>query len=157
MSFKMKKFERSEEEESQIGQEGAARFDAGKNRYDLIPPYPLDELAKVYTYGTLKYDSDNYLKGMKWRKVIGPLFRHLWKWVRGEKIDEESGCHHMAMVVWQCFALMMYEKYSIGEDNRCPYLLDLLDKEEQNKRILKWKQLARENKLKEYNGLNIKQ
>jgi len=152
----MNRFERSEEEQNQVGQEGAARFDQGKNRHDLIPPYPLDELAKVYTYGTQKYDSDNYLKGMKWRKVIGPLFRHLWKWVRGEKIDEESGCHHLSMVVWQCFALMLYEKYSIGIDNRCPYLLDLLDNEEQTKRILIWKALAKEDRLSEYDGLKCK-
>jgi hypothetical protein len=153
----MKGYNRSEEEQLQIGKEGAARFDTGKVRHDLIPPYPLDELAKVYTYGTEKYDSDNYLKGMKWRKVIGPLLRHLWKWIRGEKIDEESNCHHLSMVVWQCFALMLYEKDSIGIDNRCPYLLDLMEGGERKRRILKWKELAKEDKLSKYNGLNIEQ
>ncbi|MGD2072877.1 MAG: DUF5664 domain-containing protein [Candidatus Thorarchaeota archaeon] len=153
----VKVYKRSKEEEAQIGREEAARFDIGKIRHDLIPPYPLDELAKVYTYGTNKYDEDNYLKGMKWRKVIGPLLRHLWKWIRGKQIDEESNCHHLAMVVWQCFTLMMYEKYSIGQDNRCPYLLDLMeDKEEQKRRIEMWKDLAKNGKLKNYNGLEGK-
>lgn len=149
----IKEYERSEEELNQLGKEEGARFDTGKIRHDLIPPYPLDELAKVYTYGTIKYDEDNYLKGMPWRKVIGPLLRHLWKWIRGEKIDEESGCHHLSMVVWQCFALMMYEKYEIGKDNRTPYLLDLMDEEERNRRIEMWKKLAKEDRLKEYNGM----
>lgn len=151
----VKTFKRSKEEEEQIGKETAARFDKGKVRHDLIPPWPLDELAKVYTYGTNKYDEDNYLKGMKWRKVIGPLLRHLWKWIRGKQIDEESGCHHLAMVVWQCFTLMLYEKHSVGMDNRCPYLLDLMDEDERNRRIEMWKKLAKEGKLKEYNGLDM--
>ena len=113
-------------------------------------------MAKVYTYGTIKYDDENYLKGLHWKKnVIGPLLRHLWKWIRGEQIDEESGCDHMAMVLWQCFTLMVYKKYGIGIDDRCPYFLDLMEKKEQQRRILVWKKLAEKNKLKEYNGLEI--
>jgi len=149
-----KKYNRSEEEQSQMGKEIGARFTEGKNRHDLIPPFVLDELSKVYTYGTIKYDDENYLKGLKWKKeVIGPMLRHLWKWIRGEKIDKESGCHHMAMVLWQGFTLMVYEKYSIGVDDRCPYFLDLMEEKEQEKRILKWKKLAKENKIKDFNGL----
>lgn len=152
----IKKYVRNEEEESQIGQETAARFVEGKIRHDLIPPFVLDELAKVYTYGTIKYDDENYLKGLKWKKeVIGPMLRHLWKWIRGERIDEESGCNHMAMVLWQGFTLMLYDKYSLGRDDRCPFFLDLMDNNEQERRIKKWKLLSRENKIKEYDGFNL--
>ena len=150
---KMKQYNRKAEEEEQLGKDEGARFDHGKNRHDLIPAYPLDELAKVYTYGCIKYDEDNYLKGMKWRKVIGPLLRHLWKWIRGEKIDEESNCHHLAMATWQCFTLMLYERYKIGRDDRNPYLLDMLPDDEQIKRINKWKELMKENRIDDYNGL----
>lgn len=135
----IKRYMRSEEEENQLGEKTAARFDSGKNRYDLLPPYPLDELAKVYTFGTVKYDADNYLKGMPWRKVIGPALRHLYKWLRGEKNDSESGIHHLAHCIWNLMSLMMYEKYNIGDDDRNPYLLDLLSEEEQKERIDKWK------------------
>jgi hypothetical protein len=152
----IKEYKRSEEEEQQLGKEIAARFSEGKVRHDLIPPFVLDELAKVYTYGTIKYDDENYLKGLKWKKdVIGPMLRHLWKWIRGERIDEESGCNHMAMVLWQGFTLMVYDKFSLGMDDRCPYFLDLMDKKEQEKRIRKWLYMARNNKLKEYDGLKI--
>ena len=151
----MKIYRRSEEEEAQMGQTTAARFSEGKIRHDLIPPFVLEELAKVYTYGCIKYDPDNWRKGLKWRQdVIGPMLRHLWKWIRGEKIDKESNCHHLAMVLWQGCALLIYEKYSVGVDDRHPYDLDLLNTEEQNRRIDIWKKLTKENKTENYNGLD---
>lgn len=153
----IKYYEKTEEEKKQLTGKTAARFSEGKIRHDLIPPWIIDEIAKVYTYGTVKYNDDNWRKGLKWKKfVIGPLQRHLNKWLRGEKVDSESNCHHLAMVIWQCIALMLYEKYSIGEDDRNPYDLDMLSEEEQKKRIEKWVKLAIENKLEEYNGLDIK-
>lgn len=151
----IKYFERTTEQDSQLGKETAARFSEGKVRHDLIPPWCLDELAKVYTYGCIKYDDENWRKGLSWKKnVIGPLLRHLWKWIRGERIDSESNCHHLAMVMWQCCCLMIYEKYSVGQDDRHPYDLDLIDISEQNRRINLWKKYANDNNLKAYNGLN---
>lgn len=153
----IKNYKRNEKEEAQLGQEKAARFSDGKVRHDLIPPWIIDELARVYTYGTIKYDDDNWRKGLDWKKnVIGPLQRHLNKWLRGEKIDSESNCHHLAMVIWQCFALMMYEKYDIGADDRSPYDLDMMNPELQRKRIEEWIKLASQGKQSEYNGLKIK-
>lgn len=153
----IKNYIRSQEEESQTGKETAARFSEGKIRHDLIPQSPIDELAKVYTYGVRKYGPDNWRKGLKWRKdVIGPLLRHLWKWIRGERIDEESGCHHLAMVIWNIFTLMEYERCSIGIDDRNPYDLSLMDENERNKRISKWKELATSGQFEKYNGLDIK-
>jgi len=152
----MKDYKRTKEEEAQMGKEVAARFSEGKVRHDLIPAWPVDEVAKVYTYGTKKYDDDNWRKGLAWKKnVIGSLFRHLWKWVRGEILDDESGCHHLAMCVWQCFVLMEYERCKVGQDDRNPYDLTLMDKTEQERRIKMWKELAREDRLDEYNGLDI--
>lgn len=151
----MKEYKRNEEEEQQMGKETAARFSEGKVRHDLIPPWPLDEVAKVYTYGTIKYDDDNWRKGLAWKKnVIGPMLRHIWKWIRGEKLDDESGCHHLAMAAWQCFCLMEYERCSIGVDDRNPYDLSLMEEEEQERRIELWRKLASDGKDKEYNGLN---
>lgn len=150
---KMKDYKRSETEKSFLGKPEAARFDEGKNRFDLLPWWSLDQLAKVYTYGTIKYDDDNWWKGMPWKKVIGPLWRHFAKWMRGEKYDDESGLHHLAHVAWQCFALMEYERNKIGKDNRVPYILDLMDEEQRNQRILMWKNLANQDRLKEYDGM----
>lgn len=153
-SDKIKTYVRSEEEEAQMGRGTAARFSEGKIRHDLIPSFPVDLLARVYTYGSQKYDDDNWVKGLKWRKdVIGPLKRHLDKWIRGEVLDDESNCHHLAMVLWNVFALIEYERCGTGIDDRNPYDLSLMDENERNRRIEMWLKHAHENTLNEYNGL----
>ena len=50
-------------------------------------------------------------------------------------------------------ALMIYEKYGIGQDDRNPYDLDMMDEDEQKRRIELWKAYASDNKLSDYNGL----
>lgn len=152
--IQIKSYKRSAEEEAQMGKETAARFSEGKIRYDLIPPFPIELLARVYTYGSQKYDPDNWRKGLRWRKdVIGPLKRHLEKWIRGEQLDEESGCHHLSMVLWNVCALIEYERCDAGIDDRNPYDLSMMDEDERNRRIEMWKSLATIGKESEYNGL----
>jgi hypothetical protein len=119
------KYKKTKEDEAQLGKEVAARFDSGKPRYDLIPPRAFHELMLVYTYGCKKYDPDNWWKGMKWRKVIGPMMRHIFKWLRGQKYDRESGLHHLAHAAWNAIALYQYELCNLGEDDRQPHTLDL--------------------------------
>ena len=53
------------------------RYDKGKIRYDLLEPFAMQELAKVFTRGALKYEDNNWLKGMKWSKMRASLGRHL--------------------------------------------------------------------------------
>ena len=150
----IKKYERNEDEENQMGQETAGRFSAGKTRFDLVAPWAMDQIAQVYTYGTIKYDDDNWWKGLKWKKdVLGCIFRHVWKWIRGEKWDDESGLHHLAHAAWSCMALMEYERCGIGIDDRVPYTLDLIDEEERERRIEMWKFYANKDEIEKYNGL----
>jgi len=151
---KMKLYDRNSEEEKQMGQETAGRFSEGKIRHDLLAPWALNEIARVYTYGTQKYDDDNWWKGLKWEKdVFGCILRHVWKWFRGEKYDDESGLHHLAHAAWNCMTLMSYERHNIGVDDRVPYELDLMDPEERNRRIVLWRKLASEGNDSVYNGL----
>lgn len=93
------------------------RYDAGKNRLDLIPPEWTWELGRVCTSGTKKYEARNWELGMDWSKVIGPLKRHLNRFERGERIDEETKNHHLALVAWNALALMSYDLRGIGNDN----------------------------------------
>lgn len=149
----IKKYEKSEEEMNQLGKEEAGRFDKGKVRHDLIPAWVIEEIAKVYTYGANKYDDNNWWKGMKWSKVIGPLKRHWNKWRRGKLIDEESNCYHLAMVIWNAICLMSYQKNQLGKDDRCPYDLDLMDEDMRNRRINHWKYCVTNGKADDYDGM----
>ncbi len=156
----IKMYHRSKEQEAQMGRREAGRFSEDKDgkpkvRYDLMAAYAMEQIAKVYTYGTIKYDDDNWWKGLSWKKnVLGCVFRHTWAWIRGEKFDPESGLHHLAHAAWNCMALMEYEKHKIGRDDRVPYSLDLMDESERNRRIDMWRTCANEDRLDEYNGLD---
>jgi len=101
----------------QMTEEGM-KFDDGKVRYDLIDSYALDELTKIYTFGSKKYADNNWRKGFKWGRIFGALMRHSWAFWRGEELDEESGLPHMAHAAWCCFTLMNFSKFKIGEDDR---------------------------------------
>lgn len=97
------------------------RFDEGKPRVDLIPGDAMLEIGSVYAYGCKKYAVRNWERGMPWSKCLGPLLRHLFKWMMGQKYDngpKGSGEMHIAMVAWNAIALLTYELRGIGEDDR---------------------------------------
>jgi len=92
--------------------------DIGKLRYDLIPPGPLSELAKVYTIGAAKYDDRNWENGIKWGRIFGAMMRHAWAWWGGEIHDPKDGQHHLASVAWCALALMEFERTKVDFDDR---------------------------------------
>lgn len=92
--------------------------DQGKSRYDLIPPYPLELLAQVYTMGAQKYEDHNWTKGIKYSRVFAAIMRHLWAFWRGENEDPESGLPHPVHAAWGCFTLLYYMRYRRDYDDR---------------------------------------
>ncbi len=103
---------------SQQKEEPARNFDAGKLRYDLIPPDALRELARVYTVGAQKYGDRNWEKGMSWGRAFGSLMRHLWDWFWGVEADDEDGLHPLAHGAFRVFQLLAYSLRGIGTDDR---------------------------------------
>jgi hypothetical protein len=100
-----------------LQQEGR-KDDTGKERFDLIPTYPLFKLAEVYTMGAKKYADRNWEKGIAYGRIFAALMRHAWKWWRGETTDPIDGQHHLASVAWSAFALMEYERTHPELDDR---------------------------------------
>lgn len=97
---------------------GGLRYDEGKERVDLLPGDSMLELGKVYGVGARKYAMRNWERGMPWSKVLGPLLRHLFKWMMGEERDPEDNQRHIAKVAWNAIALLTYELRGIGVDDR---------------------------------------
>lgn len=93
------------------------RYDDSKNRMELIPPEWIEALGEVLTKGARKYADRNWEKGMAWSKMIGCTFRHMMKFLRGERYDAETGCHHLAHAAWNLLALMSYDVRGIGADD----------------------------------------
>lgn len=87
-------------------------------RFDLMPFDALEEVARCYGYGATKYADDNWLKGYSWRLSAGALLRHIARWMLGEDIDKESGCHHLAHACWHCLTLLTFTKRGLGTDDR---------------------------------------
>ncbi len=87
-------------------------------RYDLIPPLAMDELARVYGWGCGKYQDRNWEKGVCWGLFIAALYRHVSAFVRGEERDPESGLHHLAHAAWHCLSLLTYTRLGLGTDDR---------------------------------------
>jgi hypothetical protein len=92
--------------------------DQDKLRYDLIPPELLEEVARVLTYGAVKYSERNWEKGMAWHRPFGALMRHMWAWWRGENVDPETGFSHLAHAACCIAFLITYERRRIGTDDR---------------------------------------
>ena len=76
----------------------------GKGRFDLITPYGLMRLARWYELGAKKYADRNWEKGMPWSRYVDSAFRHLVKYMMGDRSED-----HLAAIAWNVFALMHYE------------------------------------------------
>lgn len=97
---------------------GGVKYDQGKQRWDLLPFLALSEVVKVYTYGANKYADNNWRAGMRWGRCIGALFRHTTAWIMGERLDKESGLHHLAHATFCLLSLIEYDILELGEDDR---------------------------------------
>lgn len=77
--------------------EQGRKYDGGKLRYDLIPVLALEEMVKGLTYGTIKYDDNNWVKVPEGRKrYMAATLRHIQEYRKGNLWDEEQDIHHLA-------------------------------------------------------------
>ena len=95
------------------------KFDDHSTRYDLLPPDALEEIAKVLTWGSFKYDDEN------WRKVpdakrryFAASQRHSWKYKRGEQLDDEHSLHHLAASITNLMFILQLELEELDTPER---------------------------------------
>lgn len=119
------------------------RFNTGKTRYDLIDWFSQQQKAQVFTKGAIKYEPNNWLRGMKWSKCYASALRHAAAWMRGEDYDIDPNCQackeskesgnwtctnhtgelHSALAAWNWDAITSYYKhYPQGDDRLHRYL-----------------------------------
>jgi hypothetical protein len=92
--------------------------DAGKLRYDLLPPEALDAMAAVLSFGANRYGDRNWEAGMRWGRPFAALMRHMWAWWRGERADPDTGYSHLWHALCCIVFLVAYEARSTGIDDR---------------------------------------
>ncbi len=94
------------------------RYNKGKVRYDLLPPYAIHCLAANITKGAEKYEARNWELGMNWTTVLASLKRHLADFEMGADIDIEDGQLLMAKVMTNAAFIVEYYKIAPQFDDR---------------------------------------
>ena len=82
-----------------------------KLRWELLPLEDIEDIVKVYTEGAKKYGPDRWQDlpdGI--RRYKAALLRHLVEFDKGNEIDEETGCRHLAQVAWNAIAMLHISK-----------------------------------------------
>lgn len=103
--------------------EAAIKQDLGKLQYSLVPEFPQQEVAKVFTYGAGKYDRDNWRAGFKWSRLMDAHERHYNLFKQGVDFDNESGLFHLAHSIANLQMLLeMYRSHPNLDDRRKQYL-----------------------------------
>jgi len=89
------------------------KFDQDKPHMALLPPYALEAVARVLTYGAQKYERDNwkYVPDGDYR-YKNAAFRHFNEILKGNLVDEETGEHHFAHAI--CCMMFVLDAYESG-------------------------------------------
>lgn len=101
-----------------VSETGAERFNGKKNKLDLIPPKPIEDIGWVLTHGSKKYSDHNWRKGFNWTDVMASCKRHISSWEQGEDLDPESKLHHLAHAACNLLFLLEFYHENLGKDTR---------------------------------------
>lgn len=84
-----------------------------KLRWDLLPLEEIEDIVKVYTAGSIKYGDNNWQNlDNGYRRYKAAMLRHLLEYEKGNTIDEDTGCHHLAQVAWNAIAMLWISKHT---------------------------------------------
>lgn len=98
-----------------------------KLRWDLLPLKEIEDIVKVYTAGADKYGPNKW-QGLPdgYNRYKGAMLRHLMEYEKGNVVDEETDCLHLAAVAWNAIAMLYCSKQS--KESKQDQLLKALDK-----------------------------
>lgn len=86
------------------------KYDSEKVRYDLVPYYTVEQVAKILTFGATKYGDYNW-KDLEnpFNRYYAACMRHLVDWRKGVKVDEETGVSHLAHAITNLLFMLEIE------------------------------------------------
>lgn len=87
-----------------------------KLRWELLPLPLMEEVVRVYTAGSEKYGPDNWQRLENgYERYEAALLRHLNEAQKGNMIDADTGCLHIAQVAWNAIAMLHFVMKHIGK------------------------------------------
>lgn len=81
-----------------------------KPRWELLLIEEVEEVVNVLTKGAEKYGVNSWQKVAPHDRYLGAAYRHLAKWQRGEKTDEEFGTPTLAHACCCLLFLMHFDR-----------------------------------------------
>ena len=85
--------------------------DTGKRRFSLLPINCINAVLDVLEFGAQKYEVGNWQKVPEAEtRYFDAALRHIFAWKQGEKVDPESGCHHLAHAVCCLIFLLWFDE-----------------------------------------------
>src|SRR5574343_424694 len=92
------------------------KYDGEKPDHSLVPPFFLEELARLATFGGKKYAPNNWQKVKPKKRYYAAAARHLTQYLqavllgdKAKQFDDESGIHHLVCVAINCAFLFEHE------------------------------------------------
>lgn len=82
------------------------KFDTDKPDMSLLSTLAITELAKVLSFGKVKYAAHNWRKGITTSRLIAAMLRHIFAYLGGENKDPETGLSHMAHAMCCCMFIL---------------------------------------------------
>ena len=88
----------------------ATHADRGKLRWECLPWPAVEQVVGVLTFGANKYSAWSWPRTPDARRrYFASAIRHAVAWVKGERIDPESGLPHLAHLACNALFLLSFE------------------------------------------------
>lgn len=90
-------------------------FKDDKLRWDLLPMEEIEDIVRVYHAGAKKYGPNRWRNlDNGFERYRAAAARHLMEYLKGERIDADTGCFHLAQYAWNAIAMLWYDKHNKG-------------------------------------------
>ena len=82
----------------------------GTGSIEMVTCAEIEEIARVYTAEANK-DWPNQWQDLPngYERYKGAMLRHLCEVEKGNDIDKETGCYHIAQVAWNAIAMLHFK------------------------------------------------
>lgn len=93
------------------------KYDGDKPPVELVPRQLIEGAARAFGYCEKKYAAYNWREGIRTRRLMGGILRHVIAFSSGERTDSESGLSHLDLAAAGLAMLMATIDESLADDD----------------------------------------